>query len=701
MRALIVDDDEFSLELLSGVLAAKGYEVAQAHNGREALDALRKQSIHLVITDWEMPEMNGLELCKAIRAEDFEGYVFIIMLTSRDGGQQKIDGIHAGADAFLVKPLNPDELLVSLATAERILSLETRDLAMFALAKLSESRDPETGAHIERVQSYARILAQHLSTTDRYRDVIDGEFVRLVYQTSPLHDIGKVGIPDNVLLKPGKLDDREMQIMRTHADIGARTLEASLQRFPNVRFLQTAQEIAQSHHERWDGKGYPQGLAGEQIPLSARIVALADVYDALTSRRVYRDAISHAQSKEMILRERGAHFDPDVVDAFVRTEEQFIAIRERFKDEAREAAAAAAEASRDAADASQGAAEAVTAAANAKDPRPKVLVVDDDRSTCEVLHNFLNAQGVDCVTAANGQAGLELFDAHLPRLVISDWVMPEIDGLELCRRIRSGAGGSHVHFIMLTMHATEDELSHAFDAGVDDFLAKPFNSAAMMARLRAGLRAVSLHDKIAEQHQGSRKMNEQLTNLNQKLEKLAITDDLTGLYNRREAMHRLEEQWTLGDQYVRPITIISLDVDHFKQVNDRHGHAAGDAVLRGVADALRGCVRSTDIVCRVGGEEFLIVLPCQTVVEAEACAQRCRQMVEGKVFEFAGQAIRATISAGVAGRRSDMRHCTDLIKEADEALYAAKRAGRNAVHCAPNEPARVAGSLGQPKTSAA
>src|SRR5579871_599346 len=158
MRALIVDDDEFSLEMLQDLLNQLGYEVERALNGKEAIEALRKGAIHLIITDWEMPAMNGLELCRAVREGDFQGYVFIIMLTSRDSGQQKIEGMHAGADAFLTKPLNTEELLVSLKSAERVLGLETRDLAMFALAKLSESRDPETGAHIERVQSYARLL---------------------------------------------------------------------------------------------------------------------------------------------------------------------------------------------------------------------------------------------------------------------------------------------------------------------------------------------------------------------------------------------------------------------------------------------------------------------------------------------------------------------------------------------------------------
>lgn len=665
MRALIVDDDELSLELLQNVLNEMGYEVEQASNGKEALAKLRTDCIHLVITDWEMPEMNGLELCRAIREEDFDGYVYVIMLTSRDGGRQKIEGLHGGADAFLVKPLNPDELLVSLKTAERILGLETRDLALFSLAKLSESRDPETGAHIERVQSYARLLAQYLSTTDRYHDIIDTEFVRLIYQTSPLHDIGKVGIPDSVLLKPGKLSDPEMAVMKTHVNMGAQTLEASLQRFPNVRFLQMARDIAMFHHERWDGSGYPSGLAGNDIPLSARIVSLADVYDALTSRRVYRDAMSHAQAKQLIIRERGTQFDADVIDAFLRTEAQFIAIRERFKDD-----------------------EHQPAIANLPPERIpttslcKVLVVDDDQVIRDLLANFLHAHGVECVTASDGFQAMELFEQHEPKLVISDWSMPGMDGLELCRRVRSCSGGNHVHFIMLTMHAEEGELTRAFDAGVDDFLAKPFHAPAMMARLRAGLRAVALYEELSQKHDGSQQINEQLTNLNQRLEKLAITDELTGLYNRRQAMHRLEEHWAMCDRYERPMAVISIDIDHFKHVNDQYGHIAGDAVLRGTAAILRECVRSTDTLCRVGGEEFLVILPFQTMQEAELSAQRCRQAMSQFEFDSAGQKIRATISAGIASRRTDMPQFIDLLKEADEALYAAKRAGRNAVRCA-------------------
>src|SRR6185295_753174 len=226
---------------------------------------------------------NGLELCRAIRNHDFGGYVYFILLTGRDGSASIVEGLATGADDFITKPFDPEELSARVRVAERILSLNTRDMTIFALAKLAESRDPETGHHLERVQNYSRRLAQHLLQSGRYPDEVDAAFVNLIYDTSPLHDIGKVAIPDCVLLKPGRLSDDEFQIMKTHTTMGAQTLEAAARKYPKARYLRIAREIAESHHEKWDGGGYPKGLIGCDIPLAARIVALADVYDALVS----------------------------------------------------------------------------------------------------------------------------------------------------------------------------------------------------------------------------------------------------------------------------------------------------------------------------------------------------------------------------------------------------------------------------------
>src|SRR5438105_1507488 len=200
------------------------------------------------------------------------------------------------------------------------------------MAKLAESRDPETGAHLERVRSYSRLLAQHLAGIDQFQDEVNAEYIRLIYLTSPLHDIGKVGIPDGILLKPGKLTPAEFEIMKRHTILGAETLDAALKRFPEARFLQIARDIAATHHERWDGTGYPARLAGQLIPLAGRIVALADVYDALTSKRAYKEAFSHAVARSIIIEASGLHFDPAIVDAFLKVEDQFIAIRKKLNE---------------------------------------------------------------------------------------------------------------------------------------------------------------------------------------------------------------------------------------------------------------------------------------------------------------------------------------------------------------------------------
>jgi putative two-component system response regulator len=330
MKVLIVDDNDISLTLLDATLTAAGYQVEIAHDGAEALQRLRSDGIRLVISDWEMPHLNGPDLCKAIRAEDFPGYVYVILVTSHDTPQATVIGLSAGADDFLGKPFNPSELIARVRTGERILSLETRDVAIFAMAKLAESRDPETGTHLERVRSYCRVLANDLSQQPKFQAEVDHEFVSLIYLTSPLHDIGKVGIPDCVLLKSGRLNDQEFEIMKTHAMLGAQTLEAALKAFPGVKFLMMARDIAATHHERVDGSGYPAGLTGSQIPLCGRIVALADVYDALTSKRSYKSAFSHEIAKSMIVNEAGSHFDHDVVQAFLRTESNFITIRNQY-----------------------------------------------------------------------------------------------------------------------------------------------------------------------------------------------------------------------------------------------------------------------------------------------------------------------------------------------------------------------------------
>lgn len=332
MRILLVDDDDLMLETLQLVLSHTEHEVICARDGREALTKLTESPCQMVISDWMMPHMTGVELCRAMRAQDFGTYIYFIILTGHDGPAQGLEGLEAGADDFVVKPFDPNQLNARIRVAERLLALESRDLTIFALAKLAESRDPETGTHLERVQNYSRALARHLLHTGVFGSEIDAGFVSLIHETSPLHDIGKVAIPDFVLLKPGRLSDEEFEIMKTHTALGAQTLEAAARKHPKARFLKMAMEIAATHHEKFDGTGYPAHLAGDDIPLSGRIVALADVYDALISKRVYKGAFTHAMARSIITDGSGKHFDPRIVKGFLQIEQKFLEIQEHFCD---------------------------------------------------------------------------------------------------------------------------------------------------------------------------------------------------------------------------------------------------------------------------------------------------------------------------------------------------------------------------------
>jgi len=326
LRVLVVEDDVVSAKFLENALKHFGYDVDCARNGCEGYDLVRTGRFSMVISDFDMPGMYGDELCRKIREGHRSSYVYFVLLTSHGDTDHIIAGLQAGADDFLVKPFSPDELRVRLRTGERTLSLQSRDVMLFTLANLMETRDNETGLHLERMCEYSRIIADELSQWDNYRNEVDGDYVQLIYLTSPLHDIGKVGVPDRVLLKPGKLTREEFDVMKQHTVLGGKTLAAIAKAHPAERYLIIARDIAMTHHEQFDGSGYPHGLAGKDIPLSGRITALADVYDALTTQRVYKPKFSHEKARGIILEGKGTHFDPDMVQAFLNREDEFIRI---------------------------------------------------------------------------------------------------------------------------------------------------------------------------------------------------------------------------------------------------------------------------------------------------------------------------------------------------------------------------------------
>ncbi|MFA7242774.1 MAG: HD domain-containing phosphohydrolase [Sulfuricellaceae bacterium] len=353
---LVVDDDDANRDMLSRRLERLGHSVSTAADGRSALEIMTSARIDLVLLDVMMPEMDGHEMLSRIKSDDALRHIPVIMISALDEIGSIVRCIEAGAEDYIPKPFDPVLLRARIGASlekkrlrdqeavyrhqieEYNLHLEERVKeqvgiitqaqmeTIFALSKLAESRDPETGAHLERMREYCKLLAVTLSKTSRYAQLIDSDYVENLYIASPLHDIGKVGIPDPILLKPGRLSAEEFDIMKTHAARGAETLRAVNQKNNNNSFVRIGIEIAESHHEKWDGTGYPHGLAGNAIPLSGRILALADVYDALRSKRCYKESFSHEKSRSIILEGNGKHFDPDVVACFLEVETEFATI---------------------------------------------------------------------------------------------------------------------------------------------------------------------------------------------------------------------------------------------------------------------------------------------------------------------------------------------------------------------------------------
>ncbi len=348
---LIVDDVAANVRVLADMVKSEGYRARTALSGELALVAAESQAPDLVLLDVMMPGIDGYEVCRRMKANPALTHVPIIFLSARDSADDKVEAFAAGGVDYITKPFQIDEVHARLNThlrlrrlqveveeysreLETLVNEQVREIAdsqmatIFALAKLAESRDDETGTHLERVREFCRMLTEGMA--ERRPDLgIDAASVHNIVLASTLHDIGKVAIRDDVLLKPGALTSEEFEVMKTHTVLGSQTLAAVHDQYPNNGFLAVGIDISRSHHEHWDGRGYPDGLAGEDIPLCARIMAVADVYDAMRSKRVYKDALTHEQAVEEIVGHAGTHFDPDAAAVFESLAEEFRAIFER------------------------------------------------------------------------------------------------------------------------------------------------------------------------------------------------------------------------------------------------------------------------------------------------------------------------------------------------------------------------------------
>ena len=355
---LVVDDTPDNLTLMSGLLRDH-YRVKVATNGERALQvAQAKPQPDLILLDIMMPGMDGYEVCQRLKSDDRTRDIPVIFLTAKSSIEDEQKGLELGAVDYITKPISPPIVLARIRNhlvlkassdflrdkngfLEKEVARRTQevvaiqDVTVLALTSLAETRDADTGNHIRRTQHFVRALALRLAEHPRFKAFLTPHTVDLLFKTAPLHDIGKVGIPDRILLKPGPLTPEEFEVIKTHCVLGRDAIDHAEQRLGlDVDFLDMAKEIAYSHHEWWNGSGYPQGLSGEDIPVSARIMAVADVYDALISPRVYKEAMPHDHAVAEIQNGRGTHFDPDIVDAFLTIASEFQDIARRFADSA-------------------------------------------------------------------------------------------------------------------------------------------------------------------------------------------------------------------------------------------------------------------------------------------------------------------------------------------------------------------------------
>lgn len=355
-KILIVDDSPENLCVLSDLLQTQ-FQVRVATSGEKAL-RIAGTAPHpdLILLDVMMPGMDGYQVFEHLRADSATKDIPIIFVTAMDSDEAQFQGLEFGAVDYITKPISPPIVMarvriqLELKQARDRLSAQNswleaeiarrmaeneliQEVSIRALAHLAEARDPETGNHILRTQGYVQELALALRDSPGFCDMLTDKFIKLLSRSAPLHDIGKVGIPDAILLKPGPLTSAEWAVMKTHARIGSEAIEMAEQEAAGqVEFLSLAKEIAHWHHEKWNGSGYPDGLSGESIPVSARIMALADVFDALISPRVYKAPMSYGEARDIIALGRGSHFDPVMVDVFLKHFDVFCEIADRYSD---------------------------------------------------------------------------------------------------------------------------------------------------------------------------------------------------------------------------------------------------------------------------------------------------------------------------------------------------------------------------------
>lgn len=679
-RLLVIESTRALRRKLRDVLS-EHHTVHILENADKIRASIEQVQPALILLDYHLRDDSALEVCRAIRREFASRQIQLLVLGEGLSESQRLEMFAAGADNVIDKSIGRLELtakidvlmrlhsaLMRATTAERKLAnysreLErivenrsmaiqsTQDIAVFALAKLADSRDTETGEHLVRMRAYSQMIAEQLRISGPYQDAIDDLFLQDLFRSSPLHDIGKVGISDAILLKPGKLTAEEFNAMKQHVRIGAETLQEAAKSSSSGSFFHMAAEIARYHHERWDGCGYLEGLKGAEIPLAARIVSVADVFDALSSKRVYKDAIRSDQAKAMICEGSGTQFDPAIVTAFEETFDKIEAFSAEQHSVVRFLNAAPGQTTNYHWGKHQAAPE--LSGENA-------VVINDGSPSIGLIIKWLQSVGMHVRTCGEFASAKHLIREDCPMVVISDWGQNQAAAEGFCRWVREEHLPRYVFTMMLADQSELNDPTLAYRLGIDDVISHSIGREELLSRINSAGRVIEL-----ENH----------------LRTVERNDPLTGLATLRYLNDQLKREWVRARNYHLPISCVVIDIDDFSEINRNYGLEAGDRVLQQLAQTITVQGRQIDYLCRLDSDRLLLVLPECAEVNAYRVAMRIEMLVDKMVVDVPGEQVRCSVSMGVAQRNNDVPNLEALIDNAEIALKVAKSSGKRHVVC--------------------
>lgn len=657
-KILIVDDAEINRSLLADMLSPE-YEILESANGLEAIEQMshRYAEISLILLDIVMSEMDGFEVLAAMNRSGWIDSIPVIIISAETSSTYIDHAYDLGAAEYISRPfdektvrrrvkntimLYSKQKRLENMVAEQILEKEKSNLMMVEiLSHIVEFRNGESGLHVLHIRVMTEVLLKRLvRMTDRYE--LPPARISLIANASALHDIGKISIPEEILNKPGRLTPEEYDIMKTHSAMGAKILENSPYH-NQEELLKTAGEICRWHHERYDGKGYPDGLVGDEIPISAQVVALADVYDALTNARVYKPAYSHEEAMKMILNGECGVFSPLLLEC-LRDASPYL--KKELQQNSAESVSGAGVQSMTKNLLHSGSASNRTLALLEQE-RTKYQFFASMSKEIQFEYDFHS----DVVTLSDwgaGQLGLNTAIARPRESVEFQRVFSLENLIDLCSRIR---------------HATPDEpiVDHVYSLNVKGEK-RWFKAVARPLWVDEGKNGLTgVIGKFTDIHEEQVELT--------RLKQMAKYDSLTGLYNRAFACKTIERALEREQEPDRKYAMLLFDLDYFKYANDQYGHLFGDKVLKDVADRVRSSVRTTDIVVRIGGDEFLIFMSYKD--EIRPLVERIFSSINGKYQNY-----EISISMGVALAPEHGTGYEELFHHADQALYTAKQDGR-------------------------